>query len=148
MSLFFNFPDSLLKLTSETTRLKGRAFDLQETAFAERRKCSWKSKGKVLKEAGGRVQCVNYRWKREQRQPRSRATWGSKWGHWAGRGVRSGRRHDLGRGRWVGAWDEGTWRVGPQGVEGSQCLETVKPSPSPLPGGFLGTGPSPADLLL
>lgn len=38
MSLFFNFPDSLLKLTSETTRLKGRAFDLQETAFAERRK--------------------------------------------------------------------------------------------------------------
>ena len=33
MSLFFNFPDRLLKLTSETTLLKGRAFDLQEAVL-------------------------------------------------------------------------------------------------------------------
>lgn len=36
---------------------------------------------------------------------------------------------------------------GTTGGEGSPCPETAKPSPSPLPGGFLGTGPSPADLL-
>ena len=54
-------------------------------------------------------------------------------------------RHDLGRG-W-GAWDEGNGPVGPQGREGSQCPETAKPSPSPLPGGFMGTGPSPVDAL-
>lgn len=70
MSLFFNFPDSLLKLTSETTRLKGRAFDLQETAFAERRKNVLENrKGKVLKEAGGRVYAINYRCKRIETNP-------------------------------------------------------------------------------
>lgn len=69
MSLFFNFPDSLLKLTSETTRLKGRAFDLQETAFAERRKCSWKSKGKFLKEAGGRVYALTIDGKENRDNP-------------------------------------------------------------------------------
>lgn len=64
MSLFFNFPDRLLKLTSETTLLKGRAFDLQEAVLLKgenalenqkgKKKRKRKSKGKFLKEAGKR----------------------------------------------------------------------------------------------
>lgn len=86
---FCNFPDSLLKPTSETILLKTKAFDLQESAFAEKRKCSWKSKGKVLKEAGDKIYALTIDWKGlEKTQPV--CLWERKWGHWTRREKGSG----------------------------------------------------------
>lgn len=140
MSLFLNFPDHLLKPTSETTLSKGRAFDLQEAAFAEG-KCSWNSKGQILKEARDRVSALTGDWN-EDREDRDHVPPRESYGD-IGLGGKKGVGSDRTLEEVKGTWGEETRPPGPQ--EG-KCPETAK-HPLIIPGSILGAGPSPADSL-
>lgn len=127
MSLFFNFPDRLLKLTSETTLLKGRAFDLQEAVLLkgenalENQKGKKKKKKKIKREVPEgswkeRVYALTLGWKENREDPNHMPRGEGNGVTGLGEGGGAGWGMTLGKVR--EAWDEGTRPMWPQGGEG------------------------------